>query len=216
MNLRLVSTVGACAVLALSAAPGALARQDAGPLNDLFACRDITGDAQRLACMDAAVDALRADTAAGEVVAVDREEIEAAEESQFGLSGGFGLPDLPRVRMPSLAGSGSETLAETEAAEGEDNVDSIVTRNDAGEITGIEGLAIAYIEQNAAGRYIIILENGQSWRQTDGTRVNIARRSEPSDLRFEIRSAALGSFMAVISDTRIGRVSRAFRAERIR
>lgn len=216
MNLRLASTVGACALLALSAAPGALAQDDAGPLNDLFACRDIAGDAERLACMDAAVDILRADTASGEVVAVDRQEIEEAEASQFGLSGGFGLPDLPRVRMPSLAGGGSETLAETEAAEGEDSAERVVTRNDAGEITSIEGLQIAFLEQNANGRYIIILENGQSWRQTDGTRVNIARRSEPTDLRFEIRSAAMGSFMAVISDTRIGRVSRAFRAERIR
>jgi hypothetical protein len=171
------------------------------PLDPLFACRDIADDAARLACFDAATDTLRGETESGEVVAVDRSQIEAAEEATFGLS-------IPNFSLPSLRGNNAQ-LAEAAAAS-EASPERVVTRNDDGEIERIRGLRVTGLELSPAGNVYVTLDNGQVWRQTDNTHVQGARRGARDGLTAAIRGGALGSYFM-----RLDNGGRWFRAERV-
>lgn len=202
MNVRLFLWLAP----ALFCAP-ASAQTDSSPLEPLFQCQDIVEDAARLTCLDAAVTALRGDTASGEIVAVDRQQIEAAEEATYGLSiPGFRLPDIPRLSLPSLSRNSADL---TEAAATTASPDRTVIRNDAGVIRRIDNLAIESITINSARHVEVTLQNGQVWRQTDGTHVQISRRIPHNELTASIRNAAVGSYFMKIGN------GRAFRAERI-
>ena len=185
----------------------ATAQTSNSPLEPLFQCQEIGDDTARLSCLDAAVSALRGDTASGEIVAVDRQQIEAAEEATYGLFiPGFSLPDIPRLSLPSLSGN-SEDLAEAAATTASPN--RTVIRNDQGVIRRIDNLAIESISMNSARHVEVTLQNGQVWRQTDGTHVQISRRIPHNQLTVSIRNAAVGSYFMKIGN------GRAFRAERI-
>lgn len=175
------------------------AAQDApSPLSPLFECRQISNESARLACLDAAVDELYQSETSGEVVAVNRSDIEAVEEATYGLNiPEFRLPSLPNVSLPSLSARPSSDIADAAQA-GDSESDSAtserrVVRNEEGDITGIEGLGIASLDRDAYDRLIITLQNGQVWRQIDDTRVLISRRQSPSDMTVAVRSAALAS-----------------------
>ena len=217
MNFRLLLCLAPLVVSATAAAQTAAPAGDT-PLQPLFECRAISDDAQRLACLDAAVDALRAQSETGEVVAVERGEIEAAEEAVFGLSvPNLSLPSLPRLSL-SGSESSSATLAEAEAltAETTEAGARVVTRNEDGRITQIDRMQIAEIEEGRYGALTFTLTNGQVWRQTDGTRVQISRRTPVEQLGLSVQTAALGSFFLRVEDARIDRESRWFRGERLR
>ncbi|MAK65044.1 MAG: hypothetical protein CMF75_09960 [Maricaulis sp.] len=171
------------------------------PLQPLFACRAIEDDSARLACLDAAVEALYGDAESGEVVAVDRGQIERAEESTFGLS-------IPNFSLPSLRGEHTE-LAEAEAAEAH-SPERVVTRDDDGRIERIEELAVTEISTRRDGKVIITLANGQVWRQTDSTRIQGISRGARPGLTANIRTGALGSYFMQLNNG-----GRWFRAERV-
>lgn len=170
-------------------------------MQPLFACRAITEDAARLACLDAAVAELQAASESGDVVAVDRQQIEAAEESTFGLS-------IPNFSLPRLRGDNA-ALAEAGDAEAH-SPDRVVTRNVDGDIERIEGLAVTEVTINRAGRVEVTLANGRIWRQTDGTMVQGVRSGARPGLTANIRGGALGSYFM-----RLNNGGRWFRAERI-
>ncbi len=195
----------ALAPLVISSA--AIGQSDTSPLAPLFECRAIQDDTARLACTDAAIDTLHAGAESGDVVAVNRARINAAEEASFGLDGaGFGLSDLPRLSLPSLGSSESGDLADASTAS-----DVNVVRGDDGQIDRIEGLAISTIRQNAHGRFIVELQNGQVWRQIDSARVWMRRDAQHDQMTASIKSASLGSHMMQFSGT-----NRWFRASRER
>jgi hypothetical protein len=196
MNVRLLF-----ALPPLVFAPLAYGQAGGQALQPLFACRAITEDAARLACLDAAVAELQAASESGDVVAVDRQQIEAAEESTFGLS-------IPNFSLPSLRGD-NPALAEAGDAEVH-SPDRVVTRNDDGDIERIEGLAVTEVTINRAGRVEVTLANGQMWRQTDGTMVQGVRSGARPGLTANIRGGALGSYFM-----RLNNGGRWFRAERI-
>ncbi|WP_300541453.1 hypothetical protein [Maricaulis sp.] len=200
MNVRLLLLISP---LALAAA--AQAQTGASPLQPLFECREIVDDSARLACLDAAVDALRDEAASGEVVAVEREQIEAAEEATYGLS-------IPNFRLPSLSlpGFGGDNSDMAEAETAPHSPDRVVVRNDDGLIERIEGLAITEMTVNRLGKVELTLANGQRWRQTDSERVFRASRGAFDGLTATIRSGALGSYFISLSNS-----SGWFRAERI-
>jgi hypothetical protein len=216
MNTRLLAILFS----ALATAP-ALAQNPDSPLSPLFSCRGIENDAERLACLDAQVDALYQSETAGELVAVERAEIEAAEEATYGLNiPQFSLPRLPSVRLPSMSGSSSTDLADAAAATETESAAASsaasgstrsrrVERNEAGQITLIEGLAVQEISRDAYDRMIITLQNGQVWRQIDDTRVLYSRRQPFTEMVVSVRSAALGSHMMQLNDR-----GRWFRARR--
>ncbi|MCA1748496.1 MAG: hypothetical protein ABR601_00525 [Parasphingopyxis sp.] len=86
----------------LAAAPAPiLAQEDEEPpvpqvFNDLMACQSIADDAERLACYDGRVSALRSAQEADSIMVVDREEVREAERGLFGL------------RLPRLFGGGEQ------------------------------------------------------------------------------------------------------------
>jgi len=189
MNTRLL-------ILPLSllfAAPAA-AQNDDSPLSPLFGCRQITDNAQRLACLDGAVEQLYQSENTGDIVAVNRSDIEAAEEATYGLSiPQFRLPGIPSIGLPSFSGGASSDIAEAADTEATETEARRVVRNDTGDITGIDGLAIRDIGRDSFDRLIITLQNGQVWRQIDDTRVLISRRQSPEEMFIAVRSGALAS-----------------------
>ncbi|WP_138513668.1 hypothetical protein [Maricaulis alexandrii] len=179
-----------------------VAAQSGGqPLQPLFACRAIEDDSARLACLDAAVATLYGDAEAGDIVAVDRGQIERAEESTFGLS-------IPNFSLPSLRGDHSE-LAEAADAPAP-SADRVVTRDDDGRIERIEGLAVTEISTRRDGKITVTLANGQVWRQTDNTRIQGISRGARPGLEAHIRTGALGSYFMQFNNG-----GRWFRAERV-
>lgn len=159
------------AIIAVSAsfialgAPLAAARSPA-PMDPVYACRNISEDAERLACFDGAVADLFQKQQAGQIQTIDTADIEKLERESFG----FSMPSLPAL----FARSGSP---ETE-------------RSGVSEVTEpVRSARLQPVSQKA----IVTLENGQVWEQIDTTRVNASALRRASEAR--IRRAALGSFM---------------------
>jgi hypothetical protein len=98
--------------LALAATPAATAQQSAtpaaptGPLAGVYACAEIAGTAERLACYDAAVGRLRTAETTGEVAVLDAERVQTVQREAFG----FSMPSLPRLRLPGGGGERVETV----------------------------------------------------------------------------------------------------------
>jgi len=200
MNTRLLFLAAAFSLSspALAQAPGA-------PLEDLFACEAVGDDPARLACLDAAVAALRSNADSGSIIALNRDDVEAAEEATYGLRiPGFSLPSLPRLSLPrgsasDLAAAGATTAASSNRA---------VSRDSDGQIDRIDNLAIASIAFNRSRRVVVTLANGQIWQQLDSDSAHVARSIDAGE-GASIRSAALDSYMM-----RIGENGRWFRARR--
>lgn len=200
MNTRLLILV-----LAAGLPSTALAQAPAAPLDDLFACEAVADDAARLSCLDAAVAALRNETTSGNVIAVQRGEVEAAEEATYGLRiPGLRLPSLSRFSMPR--GAASDLAAANQATDASDR--HTVARDSHGQIERIDNLAIADVRFNRSRRAVVTLVNGQVWQQLDSDATHIARSIDTS-AGASIRSAALDSYMMKIGDN-----GRWFRARR--
>jgi hypothetical protein len=151
--------VGLFALAALiAAAPGAALGQDeAGAttpdqLQRVYACAAIVGDAERLACYDAAVPQLQTAQAGGQVVALDRGNLERMQEQSFG----FNLPDLQNL-LPRF-GAGEAAAVES--------VQATVDR----------------IELHASGRSSFYMSNGQVWTQVEAERVRNVRTGDTVEI----------------------------------
>ena len=144
----------------------------------VYACSNIAGDSERLTCYDAAVGRLKAAEDAGDVVTVTREQVEEVKRDSFG----FSLPSRPKLVMPALGG---------------DDKDNELT-----EITS----PVARVSSTSDGKFVIYLENGQVWQQTDNKRVYYSRKVGVDNAT--VRSAALGSFMMKLDDGVLFRVRR--------
>lgn len=86
----------AFALLATAGPAAAQPNQAANPpevFNQVLACQNIRGEAERLACYDRSVAALAQAQAQREVVVVDREEVRRTRRTLFGLT----LPDVGRL-----------------------------------------------------------------------------------------------------------------------
>jgi len=154
------------AVVALGFAAAALAAPPAPQRPEAFEalvrCRAITDEHARLACFDAAVARFEAAAASRDVVVVDRRQIRETRRSLFGLN----LPSLP-----FFGGGDAEDKAE--------------------EVNQIEGVAAA-ASQDGAGNWVIRLQEGGTWRQTDGT---LLGRRPRAGSKVVVRRATMGSFM---------------------
>ncbi len=154
--------------------------------SDVYACKEIAGDAERLACYDAAVGRLKAAEEAGEVKTFTRKEVEEVKRDSFG----FSIPSLPK-----LAFGGKD-------ADGNDKSDELK------EVT----FAIASVKKEKdlvrrdGDRVRVTLENGQVWVQTDDKNVRV--KKSPKEAR--IYQAALGSYKMKLDG------GLAFRVERVK
>ena len=110
---------------------------------DVYACKALSGDAERLACYDTAVGRLEAAEQAGEVTTVSRKEVEQVKRDSFG----FSIPSLPSLGLSKLVGN-------------QDKVADIENVTEA--IESISG---------DRGNLRVRLSNGQVWVQKDGKKV---------------------------------------------
>jgi hypothetical protein len=170
------ATIPAIATL-LSAVP-ALA-QSVQPFVD---CSAKVDDAERLACYDAAAQAVsvearriaatrdqeRKAAAEARAIAEEKAAAEAAAAAEQAQANRFGSEGL------RVGGGGEERLGRLAAT-----VSEVLT--------------------DRGGRAILILDNGQMWRQTEGLPLPPVRAKEA----VEIRRGAMGSYRATL--TRIGR-----------
>ncbi len=158
MRTLLFSIVAGAVGLAVSPA---WAQSNAAPstpraLSDVYACSALADDAQRLACFDTAVGRLRQEESAGQVVAVDREQVATLERESFG----FSLPSLDRF-IPSLGGGDNAQRAAIERVEAE----------------------VARISMNANGRASFHMTDGQIWTQVETQRTNNVRVGDTITIR---------------------------------
>ncbi|MEQ9505836.1 MAG: hypothetical protein RLO80_06160 [Hyphomonas sp.] len=168
------------AVVILSA-PAHADETATNPTDAVYACASVTEDAARLACFDSAVTALRTKEEAGLVQTIDVARIETIEKEAFG----FSMPSLPN-------------LFSRQSASGDK-----ITRDEVEEITvGVKSARI----QGVTGRALLVLDNGQTWEQTDTAKVPASTLRKAKEVR--IRKAALGSYMITVDGGRSFRVKR--------
>ena len=160
---------------------------------ELIACGEVRGDKARLRCFERMLPAMRQAFPDATTLAEARAEearIAAREEAkeEFGLSPAeakandpfeekeFGAEDLPR------------TAKVEDDDEDDDEVDSIESR-------------VVEVGKNLRGKLIVVLENGQVWRQisADQSTPYIPSNYEGTA---EVKRGFMGSYVIRLSDTR--------------
>lgn len=141
----------------------------------LIRCRALTDDAARLQCFDSAAANLQEAAERRDVVVVDRQQVREGRRRLFGLP----LPNLP------IFGGGDDD----DSTEQIDSIESTI--------------ASAY--QAGYGRWVVRLEDGSTWVQTDDNIV--AGRPRPGQ-PVKVQRGALGSFMMRINNQPSIRVRR--------
>ncbi|MBX3430114.1 MAG: hypothetical protein KF779_11100 [Hyphomonadaceae bacterium] len=159
------------ASLAFIALTGSVAAQEQHPtpdvLNQVYACRSIADEAQRLACYDGAVGNLQSAQNAGNLVAVDRQHAQEVDREAFG----FSLPSLSRI-------FGSANSASNPSAPQFERIDNIQM-----EIAGVTR------RRNLPSTFR--MTNGQVWVQIDD---EVARNVREGGT-VTIERASLGSYL---------------------
>ena len=102
-------TIAATAVLTLAGAQPSQTNAPPAALNSLLQCRSITDGAERLRCFDAAAARFQAATTSGDVLVVDRQQVQRTRRRLFGLP----LPDF------NLFGDGERAVEQPKSIEGE-------------------------------------------------------------------------------------------------
>ena len=163
---RLIVRSFAILVFAL---PGAAAVAD--ELRDkLDRCNDLADADARLACYDAAVDPGRQGAAAGPVAAEPQPAAPVQAESASTGTGTLSQEDL-------FGKSGDEMERTVREATGSEPIDSL-------------GATVSKLQRYSYDKVLITLDNGQVWKQIDGSSL----RLRVGDA-VEIERASLGSFM---------------------
>jgi len=154
--------------------------------SDVYACKEIVTDAERLACYDAAVGRLKAAEDAGEVKTFTRKEVEEVRRDSFG----FSIPSLPKLAFGGKDADGKDASGELK------------------EVT----FAIASVKKEidpvrrTSERVRVTLENGQVWVQTDDKNVRVKKSMQEA----RIYEASFGSYKMKLDG------GLAFRVERVK
>lgn len=133
----------------------------AAPMDTLYACAQVADGAARLACYDQAVGTLKSAESKGDVAVVDRQGVREMEADSFG----FRLPSFSKL-LGAKSGGESGAVDEVKAA-------------------------LAGVRINAEAQGVFMLDNGQTWRQIDTTRLTGMKSGQ----NVTIKRASLGSFM---------------------
>jgi hypothetical protein len=164
-HLVLATTVAVLtASSSVAVAPAGTVQSKAKAFDEVEACRSIADSAQRLACFDQSVAKLQEAADKQDIMVVDREQVRQTRRSLFG----FSVPDL------GIFGGGNKADKHTD------------DRDDVKEITG----TVRTARMDGEGNWIVTLDDGAVWHQTDGA-VGIAPRAGG---QVTIRRAALGSY----------------------
>ncbi len=192
MKFQLVTLVSAITFSVLSATATM-----ADPAQDLEECRSISVELERLACLEAAHDQLRAaGMTPDSVLKSSVAEIEPSAHDSQSNSEKRGWYAKERkvfgLRLPFTGGKADTRRAAT--ADG-------VERDGDGNITGISS-SVADVSSGPRGKLTITLVNGQIWRQKDG------RIKAKAGDKVVISSAALGSYLMTVGKGRSVRATR--------
>lgn len=141
----------------------------------LVRCRAITDDSARLRCFDTAAANLQEAAERREVVVVDKAQVRESRRRLFGL---------PLPRLPIFGG-------------GDDDEDE-------DEIRSIES-AVTSAHQINYGQWVVRLEDGSTWVQTDNN--IIASRPRPGQ-PVRVQRGVLGSYMMRVNNQPAVRVRR--------
>jgi hypothetical protein len=166
------------AALAFIAIAGPVAAQQQTPpaanpavLDQVYSCRSISDEAQRLACYDGAVGRLQEAQNTGNLVAVDRGQAQDMDREAFG----FSLPSLSRIfGGDSNGGGNSSASASTPQFERIDNIQ----------------MQIASVTHRRNMPSTFRMTNGQVWVQIDD---EVARNVREGG-QVTIQRAAMGSY----------------------
>ncbi len=166
-------------------------------LNDIYSCAAIEDDDKRLACFDRAVKSVKSAEETGDLVAVDKSQVQTLQREAFG----FNLPSLPKFRIPTLvrlqaAKNNISDTAPANIAEKPTGSSQVLEKTKTGEISKIM-YTIAKIKKKANGKIVFYLENGQVWAQTNPKNIKIPRKIE--GLKAEIKKAAMGTYFLRIN-----------------
>jgi hypothetical protein len=180
--VRLCAAAGLAAVLTTPAARAADPPAPSAVLKAVDACRAIGDDKARLACFDAAAAQLATAQAKGDVVVVDREQVQAARREAFG----FNLPKLSVLgRLAAQVGDGGKS--------GEADEDSAT-------------FTIAGASQGGDGRWVVTMDNGMVWRQTNTT---VGAMTIRKGDKAEVKKGMLGAYFMNVGRYKAIKVERA-------
>ena len=217
------------AAVCLSMATINIAPAWAAPLDPVYACAEIEGASERLACYDAAVGRLQEAEASGELTTVLRSEVEAVERVAFG----FNLPALPRLK--DLFGGGDKSSKSVQPPKRDALTAPVIKRGSAAistreaemsqslskavlrpskEIKEVRELVLGLRSTKEFGgskKTRFYLDNGQVWDQQGSRRVRIPKEKNSRKNTVEIRKAALGSYLL-----RVNGEGAAIRVRRVR
>jgi hypothetical protein len=157
------------------------------PLSPIYLCAEKTDPAQRLACFDAAVAAVKAAEARSEIVALDQPRVAAVRREAFG----FRIPSLPRFGLGAPAAASASTGALSDNAGAQNRATQAQAREEAQEA---QTFAVTRVGRSG-DRVAIFLENGNVWHLTEAGELN-APRQTPFNVR--IRNAAMGTYMLTV------------------
>lgn len=165
--MRIVLASLAFVVIAGPVAAQEQAPPNPGVLDQVYACRTIADETQRLACYDGAVGRLQEAQNTGNLVAVDRQQAQEMDRDAFG----FSLPSLSRI-FGSSGGDGSASRPQFE------RVDNIQ-------------MQIASVTHRRNLPSTFRMTNGQVWVQIDD---EVARNVREGGA-VTIERASMGSYL---------------------
>lgn len=178
----------ACVALCLAGLIGLVAplyaAEPASPpsgLDPIYACKAITADADRLKCYDEATGRLRQAEITGALITLDRAAIDNVERDSFGLN---------IVSLPKLLRNRKEATPNAAPPQALSRIEAKVLSTTPG----------------PDGKLSVRLDNGQIWRQIDGTHLNIPRKGAQMAL---IEKGVLGSYFMTLDS------QPSFRAKRV-
>jgi len=175
--------LGMTSVLALGVIASSPAATSAtGVLQKVIACHGVSNEQERLACYDGAVVALLSGMQGGGTsnTIADDVVVISKEQARAARRQAFGF-DLSAL--------------------------SIFDRGEKPEIIDKISTTVAHAYQTGTGRWVIELDNGSTWEQTDDERV---WKGPSKGSRADIRKAAMGSYFINLDG------QRAIRARRVK
>jgi len=140
-------------------------------LTQVYSCRSITDEAQRLACYDGAVGRLQEAQNTGNLVAVDRGQAQEMDREAFG----FSLPSLSRIFGGGSSAGGNNSSATTPQFERIDEIE----------------MTIESVVHRRNMPSTFRMTNGQVWVQIDS---EVARNARQGGT-VTVRRASLGSYL---------------------
>jgi uncharacterized protein YgiB involved in biofilm formation len=177
MNQRAILLVAAAALF-IAAPVHATTRDDL--LKAVNTCMAIAGNAERLACYDALKPQVQA------ALAETPEQVAKEESSSwFGLDHLFGGKPAPQVEPKQF---GSDQLPPAEQAKV--MPPEIATIRELDTITA----TLTDYALTASGHFIVFLDNGQVWQQSEGDSDTIHFRHNPKDNTVSISRGIVGTY----------------------